>query len=48
MEDISSESSQPRKKIIRAYNSFNVFEIIITEFLPCCRSQEMIKVKRMK
>jgi hypothetical protein len=43
MEDISSESSEPKKKkVIRAYNSFNVFEIIITEFLPCCRSQEMI------
>ena len=42
MEDISSQSSEPRKKIIRAYNSFNVFEIIITEFLPCCRSQEMV------
>jgi hypothetical protein len=42
MEDISSQSSEPKKKIIRAYNSFNVFEIIITEFLPCCRSQEMV------
>ena len=41
-EDDSSQSSEPRKKIIRAYNSFNVFEIIITEFLPCCRSQEMV------
>ena len=42
MEDISSESSEPKKKIIRVYNSFNIFEIIITEFLKCCRSQEMI------
>ena len=32
MDDISSESSNVKKKVIRAYNSFNIFEIIITEF----------------
>ena len=40
-DDLSSESSH-NKKVIRANNSFNIFEIIITEFLKCCRSQEMI------
>ena len=42
MDDISSESSNVKKKVIRAYNSFNIFEIIITEFFKCCRSDEMI------
>ena len=42
MNDISSESSNVKKKVIRAYNSFNIFEIIITEFFKCCRSDEMI------
>ena len=39
-EDLSSESTH-KKKVIRTYNSFNIFEIIIVEFLKCCRSQEM-------
>ena len=42
MDDISSESSNGKKKVIKAYNSFNIFEIIITEFFKCCRSDEMI------
>ena len=44
-EEGSSESepkTRKKKKKIKAYNSFNIFEIIITEFLKCCRSQEMI------
>ena len=42
MDDISSESSSVKKKVIKAYNSFNIFKIIITEFFKCCRSDEMI------
>ena len=42
MDDFSSESSRVKKKVIRAYNSFNVFEIVITDFFKCCRSEEMI------
>ena len=41
MNDISPESSHDKKKVTRAYNSFNIFEIIITEFLKCCQTKEM-------
>ena len=37
MDDQSSESGSERKKNKRAYNSFNIFEILISEFLKCCR-----------
>jgi len=37
MDDQSSESGSERKKSKRAYNSFNIFEILISEFLKCCR-----------
>ena len=40
-DEISSESYH-KKKVTRANNSFNIFEIIITEFFKCCRTQEMI------
>ena len=39
--DISSESDN-KKKVTRANNSFNIFEIIIIEFFKFCRNQEMI------
>ena len=43
MEESSSESGAGgrKKKIIRVYNSFNVFEIIITEFFKCCKTQSI-------
>ena len=42
MDDYSSESSnENKKKATRIYNSFNIFEIVITEFFKCCRSKEM-------
>lgn len=43
MEESSSESGtgSGRKKNIRVENSFNVFEIIIVEFLKCFKSQNM-------
>ena len=41
MDDITSKSGN-KKKGTRANNSFNIFEIIITEFFKCCQNQEMI------
>ena len=41
MEEGSSESGYERRKNIKATNSFNIFEIIITEFFKCCMSRSM-------
>ena len=41
MEEGSSESGYERMKNIKATNSFNIFEIIITEFFKCCMSRSM-------
>ena len=41
MEEGSSESGYERMKNIKATNSFNIFEIIITEFFKCCMSRNM-------
>ena len=46
MEDYSSDSnhSRRRKKKLKVEYSFNIFEIIITQFLKCCMSESM-KIK---
>jgi hypothetical protein len=43
MEEGSSESGTEgkRKKIIKVDNSFNIFEIIVAEFLKCCMTRRM-------
>ena len=43
MEEGSSESYSDgkRKRIMKVENSFNIFEIIITEFLKCCMTRRM-------
>ena len=47
MEDYSSESGyekKRKKKNIRIFNSFNIFEILFSEFFKCCR-WETLKIK---
>jgi hypothetical protein len=47
MEDYSSESGyekKRKKKNIRVFNSFNIFEILFFEFFKCCR-WETLKIK---
>ena len=41
MEDSSSETEKPQRKKIKVYNSFNIFEIIITQFFKCCKTRSM-------
>ena len=46
-EENSSETERPtrkRQKKLKVYNSFNIFEIIITQFFKCCMSKSM-KIK---